>query len=175
MQRGSRYRALHYATPKCWIASAKNKGILDCQTGQKEAPIKTIQEELDGLYEVLAPGSSVIKSNGHTPIVKETGKSQATIRNSDLAKFGPKSERQLDLKPYVERRPKTPTGKTTVEIIKRQAKDKKRKIEGDMKTKHRRVNDDTSCVSSIRSNVSRALRVRMPTKPKKIVVAAAPK
>ena len=41
--------------------------------------------------------------------------------------------------------------------------------------KHREISDDASCVLLIHSNVSRALRVRMPAKPKKIVVPAAPK
>ena len=40
------------------------------------------------------------------------------------------------------------------------------------KIKAPQTNDDTSSVSSIHSNVSRALRVRMPNKPKKIVVPA---
>ena len=40
--------------------------------------------------------------------------------------------------------------------------------------KHRKVADDASAVSSIHSNVTRALRVRMPTKPKRTVVPAPP-
>ena len=73
------------------------------------------------------------------------------------------------------RGPKIPKGNTTEELINRHSKDSKRKIEGDKKIKHRRINDNTSCVSSIHSNVSRALRMRLPTKPKKIVITAPPK
>ena len=40
--------------------------------------------------------------------------------------------------------------------------------------KHRKIADDASAVSSIHSNVTRALRVRMPTKPKRTVVPAPP-
>ena len=40
--------------------------------------------------------------------------------------------------------------------------------------KHRKIADDASAVSSILSNVTRALRVRMPTKPKRSVVPAPP-
>ena len=40
--------------------------------------------------------------------------------------------------------------------------------------KHRKVADDVSTVSSIHSNVTRALRVRMPTKPKKQQSTAPP-
>ena len=32
------------------------------------------KKSLDGLYEVLAPGSSVIKSNKHTSVIKEPGR-----------------------------------------------------------------------------------------------------
>ena len=41
--------------------------------------------------------------------------------------------------------------------------------------KHRKIADDISAVSSIHSNVARALRVRMPTKPKRTVITAPPK
>ena len=40
--------------------------------------------------------------------------------------------------------------------------------------KHRKVADDVSTVSSIHSNVTRALRVRMPTKPKRQLSTAPP-
>ena len=129
---------------------------------------------MDGLYEVLALGSCVIKSNDHNTIIKEPGKKEVTIRDSDLAKFGTKAGRQTGLRCYAERRPKRPMGKTTEELIDRYAKNAKQKIEGDKKIKHKRINDDTSFVSSIHSNVLRALPVRMPNKPKKTVVPAPP-
>ena len=40
--------------------------------------------------------------------------------------------------------------------------------------KHKKIADDVSAVSSIHSNVTRALRVRMPVKPKKTLVPAPP-
>ena len=40
--------------------------------------------------------------------------------------------------------------------------------------KHRKIADDASAVSSIHSNVTRALRVRMPTKPKRTDITAPP-
>ena len=40
--------------------------------------------------------------------------------------------------------------------------------------KHKKTADDVSAVSSIHSNVTRALRVRMPVKPKKTLVPAPP-
>ena len=85
----------------------------------------------------------MIKTSEHTSLIKEPGKREVTIRNSNLAKFVTKAERQSDLKWYADRRPKVPTGKITEDLINQ-------------------------------PNVSRALRVRMPTKPKKTIVPAPP-
>ena len=41
--------------------------------------------------------------------------------------------------------------------------------------KHRKIADNISAVSSIHLNVTRALRVRMTTKPKRTVITAPPK
>ena len=54
------------------------------------------------------------------------------------------------------------------------AKEARRKIEGNKKIKHKRIADDLRAVSSIHYIVSRALRVRMPTKPKKTIIPAPP-
>ena len=54
---------------------------------KKRPKNKRSKKSLDGLYEVLAPGSSVIKSDAYTSMIKEPGKREVTIRNSDLAKF----------------------------------------------------------------------------------------
>ena len=107
-------------------------------------------------------------------MINEPGKREVTIRNSDLAKFGTKAEKQkTDLKYYAERRPKAPTEITTEELIIKHARDAKKKIEGEKK--HRCITDDTSCISSNHSNVSRVIRVRMPTMPEKLNVPAPPK
>ena len=46
----------------------------------KEKPkSKRSKKGLDGLYEVLATGSSVIKSDAYKPIIKEPGKRELTI------------------------------------------------------------------------------------------------
>ena len=97
-----------------------------------------------------------------------------TIRNSNLAKFGTKAERDTELQVYANRRPKLPTGKTTEELINHHAKESRKKLEGGKRMKHRKVADDVSTVSSIHSNVTRALRVRMPTKPKRQLSTAPP-
>ena len=87
-----------------------------------------------------------------------------TIRNSNLAKFGTKAERQTELQLYSNRRPKTPMGKITKDLISHHAKESRKKLEGGKRMKHRKIADDISAVSSIHSNVTQALRVRMPTK-----------
>ena len=97
---------------------------------------------------------------------KRTGKREVTIRNSDLAKFGTKAERQTDLQIYTNRGPKIPSGKITEDLIKQHAREARRKLEGNKKIKHK-IAGDMSAVSSIHSNVTRALRARIPVKPKK--------
>ena len=141
---------------------------------KKRPRTKRSKKSFDGLYDVLAPGSSVIKTNENTSVFKEPGKREVTIRNSDLAKFGTKAERNTDLQVYANRRPKLPTGKTTEELKNHHAKESRKKLEGGKRMKHRKVADDVSTVSAIHSNVTRALRVRMPTKPKKQQATAPP-
>ena len=122
----------------------------------------------------MAPGSSVVKTNAYTSVIKEPGKREVTIRNSDLAKFRTKAERQTELQIYAIRRPKVPSGKITEDLINQHAREARKKLEENKKMKHRKIADDASAASSIHSNVTRALRVRMPTKPKRTVVPAPP-
>ena len=58
---------------------------------------------LEGLYEVLAPGSHILKVSPTTSTIKEPGKPVVMVRNSDIAKFGTQLERQSPLKAYVDR------------------------------------------------------------------------
>ena len=106
----------------------RTEAPLTIKLAKKKPKSKRSKNNLGGLNEELAPDSSVIKSNDHTSIIKDPGKREVTIRNSDFARFGTKAERRTDLKCYPERRPKIPTGKTTEELINRHAKDAKRKI-----------------------------------------------
>ena len=79
---------------------------------------------------MLAPGSSVVKTDKFTSVIKEPGKRDVNIRNSDLANFGTKAERQTELQVYVYRRPKTLTGKITEDLISHHAKESRKKLEG---------------------------------------------
>ena len=62
------------------------------------------KKNLEGLYDVLAPVSYILKVNPTTSTIKEPGKPIVTVRNSDIAKFGTKLERQTPLKAYADRR-----------------------------------------------------------------------
>ena len=64
------------------------------------------KKNLDGLYEVLAPGSTVCKVSPTTSVIKEPNRQEVRVRNSDIAKFGTRAERDTDLTRYIERRPK---------------------------------------------------------------------
>ena len=64
------------------------------------------KKNLDGLYEVLAPGSTVCKVSPTTSVIKEPHKQEVRVRNSDIAKFGTRAERETELTEYIERRPK---------------------------------------------------------------------
>ena len=144
----------------------RTEASLEVKLAKKRPRSKRSKKSLDGLYDVLAPGSSAVKTDTFTSVIKEPGKRDVTIRNSDLAKFGRKAERQTELQVYANRRPKIPTGKTTEELISHHAKELRKKLEGGKRMKHRKLADDVSTVSFIHSNVTRALRIRMPTKSK---------
>ena len=153
----------------------RTEASLEVKLAKKRPRTKRSKKTLEGLYDVLAPGSSVVKTDTFTSVIKEPGKRDIAIRNSDLKKFGTKAERQAELQTYANRRSKTPTGKTTEDLISHHAKGLRKKLEGGKRMKHRKLADDVSTVSSIHSNVTRALRVRMPTKPKRSIITAPPK
>ena len=156
------------------LAVPRTETSLSVKLAKKKPRTKRSKKSLDGLYEVLAPGSSVVKTDAYTSVIKEPGKREVTIRTSDLAKFGTKAERQTDLQIYANRRPKVPSGKITEDLINQHAREARKKLEGNKKMKHRKISDDASAVSSNHSIVTRALKVRMPTKPKKTLVPEPP-
>ena len=80
------------------------------------------KKNLDGLYEVLAPGSTVCKVSPTTSVIKEPHKQEVRVRNSDIAKFGTRAERETELTQYIERRPKKINEKTLEQKIQKQAR-----------------------------------------------------
>ena len=71
---------------------------------RKKHAHKRWKKNLDGLYEALAPGSVVQKTDQYTSVIREPGKLEVTVRNSDIAKFGTHDERKTKLMNYVNHR-----------------------------------------------------------------------
>ena len=80
---------------------------------------KRSKKNLEGLYEVLAPGSVVQKTDQYTSVIRELGKMEVTVtvRNSDIAKFGTREERKTKLTDYINRRGPRTHEKTTEAMI----------------------------------------------------------
>ena len=118
------------------------------------------KKNLEGLYEVLAPSSNIIKVSLTTSTIKEPRKAVVTVRNSDIAKFGTLQERQTLLKVYADKRGPRTCEKLVDGKIQSHVKQFTRILKGDKKMKLRR-RESGSGVSSSRSNISRARRGRI--------------
>ena len=166
---GSRYRdsedkeSRFITHPKLTDPIPRTEKSLSVKLARKLPNKKRAKRQLAGLYEVLKPGSFVTKSSPTTTIINEPGRSPVKVRDSDLAKFGTKAERSTNLWMYAQRRP-APYEQTTETKIAKHSNDLKRQKRGEIKIRHRQ-RDTTSVVSSVNSNVSRALTVRKPVKP----------
>ena len=128
---------------------------------RKKNPHRRSKKNHDGLYEVLAPGSVVQKTDQYTSVIREPGKLEVTVRNSDIAKFGTRDQRKTKLMDYVNRRGPRVHEKSTEAKILSHIKESTRIQKGDRKMKHRKL-ETGSGVSSNRSNIAHAMRVRMP-------------
>ena len=117
--------------------------------------------KLDGLYEVLAPGSVAQKTDNFTSINRERGNLDVTVRISDIAKFGTRNERKTKLHKHINRRGPRNLEKFTEAKVQSQKKEFTKIQKGDRKMKHRK-RDNASGVLSNGSNIDRAMRVRMP-------------
>ena len=149
--------------PKLTNHIPRTEKTLNVKLARKLPNKKRAKRQLAGLYEVLKPGSFVTKSSPTTTIINEPGRSPVKVRDSDLAKFGTKAERSTNPWAYAQRRP-APYEQTTETKIAKHNNDVKRQKRGEIKIRHRH-RDTTSVVSSVNSNVSRALTVRKPAKP----------
>ena len=161
---GSRYRdsdnkeSRFITHPKLTDPIPRTEKSLSVKLARKLPNKKRAKRQLAGLYEVLKPGSFVTKSSPTTTKINEPGRSPVKVRDSDLAKFGTKAERSTNLWMYAQRRP-APYEQTTETKIAKHSNDLKRQKRGEIKIRHRQ-RDTTSVVSSVYSNVSRALTVR---------------
>ena len=138
--------------------------VVELNLARKIHGKKRSKKNLEGLYEVLAPGSHILKVSPATSSIKEPGKPIVTVRNSDIAKFGKQLERQTPLKAYADRRAPRSSGKSVEKLIQSLVKEYTRKQKGDKKMKNRKL-DPGSGVSSSKSNISRATRGRIPKIP----------
>ena len=128
---------------------------------RKKSSHRQSKKNLDGLYEVLFPGPVLQKTDQYTSIIREPGKLEVTLRNSDIAKISTRDERKTKLMDYVNRRGPRVHEKTTEAKILYHIKESTRIQKGDRKMKHRKRETEGG-VSSNRSNIARAMRVRMP-------------
>ena len=58
---------------------------------------KRSKRDLHGLWETLARGSTVVRTSDTTTVIKEPGGPEVSVRNSDIAKFGTRAERNTEL------------------------------------------------------------------------------
>ena len=66
---------------------------------------KRSKRDLPDLLDTLAPGSTVVHTSPKTTVIKELGVPEVKVRNSDIAKFGTKTEQITDLWKYAQKRP----------------------------------------------------------------------
>ena len=134
---------------------------------RQETPEQTVQKDLDGLYEVLAPGSVVQKTDQYTSVFREIGKLEVSVRNSDIPKFGNRGERKTKLTEYINQREPKNYEKSAEAKILSHISEFTRIQKGDREMKHRK-RDTASAISSNGSNFARAMRGRMPKVPPNI-------
>ena len=140
-------------TTKAHCPIPLKENTVQLNIARKKHPSRRSKKNLDGLYEVLAPGSVVQKTDQFTSVIRETVKIEVTVRNSDIAKFDTRDERKTKLMDYVNRRGTRLHEKSTEAKINSHIKDFTRIQKGDRKMKHRK-GDTGSRVSSNKSNIA---------------------
>ena len=119
---------------------------------RKKHPNRLSKKNLDALYEVLAPGSVVQKTDQFTSVIREPGKLEVTVRNSDIANFVTRDERKTKLAEYVNRRGPRVHEKSAEAKILNHTKEFTLIQKFDSKMRHRK-RDTVSGVSSNSSNM----------------------
>ena len=82
--------------PEVGLLVPRTEASLEFKLAKRRPRTKRSKKSLDGLYDVLAPGSSVVKTDKFTAVIEEPGKRDVTIRNSVLAKFGTRPNAKLN-------------------------------------------------------------------------------
>ena len=104
VQLAADYKSRFLRTTKAHRAIPVKKHAVQINIDRKKHPHKRSKKNLDGLYEVLAPGSVVQKTDQFTSVIREPGKVEVTVRNSDFAKFSTRSEGKTTIMEYVNSR-----------------------------------------------------------------------
>ena len=92
MQAGGTNKPLQRALNK---PLQRTEQSLELKLARKDS--KRSKKDLRGLWETLAPGSTVVRTSATTTVVKEPGVPEVAVRNSDIAKFGTRTERNTEL------------------------------------------------------------------------------
>ena len=107
---GRRYNGKHNKSVSRFITHPKLNNPI--QRSEKSLELKLTRKaikrpkrDLRGLWETLAPGSTVVRTSDTTTVIKEPRVPEVRVRNSDIAKFGTRAERNTDLWQYDQRRP----------------------------------------------------------------------
>ena len=135
-------------TTKAHRAIPLKEHAVQIHIARKRHPHKRSKNNLDGLYEVLAPRSTVQKTDQYTSVIREPGKVEKTVRNSDIAKFGTRDERKTQLMEYVNRRGPRIHEKTTEAKIFSHIKESTRIQKRDRKMKHRKRETESNVSSN---------------------------
>ena len=106
--------------PKLNNPIQRSEKSLDIKLARKVS--KRSKRDPRGLWETLAPGSTVVRTSPTTTVLKEPGVPEVRVRNNDIAKFGTHAERNTELCQYAQRRP-LPYEKTTELKIAQHTKD----------------------------------------------------
>ena len=112
------------------------------------------KKNLDGLYEMLRHGKTMSKVSSATSVIKEPNKPEVRVRNSDIAKFGKKHERNTWLKRFRNQNHKR-------DLFRKDFGSKKIKCSKKQSDDVSVISSDLSCISAA-SIVARALKMRIP-------------
>ena len=125
------------------------------------------KRNFDGLYKVLAPGSTLGKMSPTTTVIKEPNRPEVRVRISDIAKFGTRNERRRTRSTSRQATEKKKQENTLEQKIINHKNALLRKDLGSKKImRAHKQPDDIIIVSLGRScftyNVNRALKIRIP-------------
>ena len=98
-KRGPEQRIKSDSSPRCRTIRATNRSIIRSKTCKTKTAHKTIKEKPRWVIRLVGARFFDGK-NAYIHLIKEPGKRDVTIRNSDLAKFGTNAERQTELQTY---------------------------------------------------------------------------